>query len=82
MKCCLPPSGSAPTSPKRYRSLITCAALVTTGKTEHELSLSARDRERRHTGAHRDDHSLAFYVGWPVRCPQSKTKELFGASTR
>jgi 4-carboxymuconolactone decarboxylase len=65
---------------KRDRSLITCAALVATGKTEqmgfhfpNALKNGVTEAELIETITH-----LAFYVGWPSAMSAiAKAKELF-----
>lgn len=67
---------------KRDRSLITCAALVATGKTEQMSFHVPRALEN---GVTQDElvemiTHLAFYVGWPsAMSAVMKAKELFGA---
>ena len=66
---------------KRDRSLITCAALIATGKTEQmsfhfprALENGVRQEELIEMITH-----LAFYVGWPSAMSAiTKIKELFG----
>ena len=66
---------------KRDRSLITCAALVATGKTEQMSFHFPRALEN---GVTEDEivemiTHLAFYVGWPSAMSAiTKAKELFG----
>ncbi|NVB82989.1 MAG: carboxymuconolactone decarboxylase family protein [Kofleriaceae bacterium] len=66
---------------KRDRSLITCAALVATGKTEQMSFHFPRALEN---GVTEDEliemiTHLAFYVGWPsAMSAVTKAKELFG----
>ena len=65
---------------KRDRSMITCAALIATGKTEQmsfhfprALENGVREEELIEMITH-----LAFYVGWPsAMSAVSKFKELF-----
>jgi len=70
---------------KRDRSLVTCAALVATGKTEQMTFHLPRAVEN---GVTREEliemiTHLAFYVGWPDAISAiAKAKELFGATTR
>jgi 4-carboxymuconolactone decarboxylase len=65
---------------KRDRSLITCAALVATGKTEQMSFHFPRAIEN---GVTQDElvemiTHLAFYVGWPsAMSAVTKAKELF-----
>ena len=65
---------------KRDRSLITCAALVATGKTEQMTFHFPRALEN---GVTRDElvemiTHLAFYVGWPnAMSAVTKARELF-----
>jgi 4-carboxymuconolactone decarboxylase len=67
---------------KRDRSLITCAALVATGKTEQMSFHFPRAIEN---GVTEDQliemiTHLAFYVGWPsAMSAVTKAKELFGS---
>jgi 4-carboxymuconolactone decarboxylase len=66
---------------KRDRSLVTCAALVATGKTEQmnfhfprAIENGVRQEELIEAITH-----LAFYVGWPsAMSAVTKIKELFG----
>ncbi|RKH51647.1 carboxymuconolactone decarboxylase family protein [Corallococcus llansteffanensis] len=66
---------------KRDRSLITCAALVATGKTEQ---LSFHFPKAIENGVKQAElveliTHLAFYVGWPSAMSAiSRAKELFG----
>src|ERR1041385_3088113 len=66
---------------KRDRSLITCAALVATGKTEQMSFHFPRAIEN---GVNQDElvemlTHLAFYVGWPsAMSAVARVKELFG----
>jgi 4-carboxymuconolactone decarboxylase len=66
---------------KRDRSLVTCAALVATGKTEQMNFHFPRAIEN---GVTQDElvemiTQLAFYVGWPSAMSAiSKVKELLG----
>ncbi len=66
---------------KRDRSLITCAALVATGKTEQMSFHFPRAIEN---GVTREElveliTHLAFYVGWPSAVSAvTRAKELFG----
>jgi 4-carboxymuconolactone decarboxylase len=66
---------------KRDRSLVTCAALVATGKTEQMSFHFPRALEN---GVTQDEliemiTHLAFYVGWPsAMSAVTKAKELFG----
>jgi 4-carboxymuconolactone decarboxylase len=66
---------------KRDRSLITCAALVATGKAEQMSFHFPRALEN---GVREDEliemiTHLAFYVGWPsAMSAVAKVKELFG----
>jgi len=66
---------------KRDRSLITCAALVATGKTEQ---MSFHFPEAIQNGVTQDElieliTHLAFYAGWPNAVSAiAKAKELFG----
>lgn len=70
---------------KRDRSLVTCAALVATGKTEQMSFHVPRAIEN---GVTREEivemiTHLAFYVGWPgAMSAITKCKELFGAAQR
>jgi 4-carboxymuconolactone decarboxylase len=67
---------------KRDRSLITCAALIATSKTEQ---LSFHFPHAIENGVTQDElvemiTHLAFYVGWPnAMSALTKAKELFGA---
>jgi 4-carboxymuconolactone decarboxylase len=67
---------------KRDRSLITCAALVATGKTEQMTFHFPRAIEN---GVTREEliemiTHLAFYVGWPSAMSAiGRAKELLGA---
>jgi 4-carboxymuconolactone decarboxylase len=67
---------------KRDRSLITCAALVATGKTEQMSFHFPRAIEN---GVTEDQliemiTHLAFYVGWPsAMSAVTRAKELFGS---
>jgi 4-carboxymuconolactone decarboxylase len=69
---------------KRDRSLITCAALVATGKTEQMSFHFPRAIEN---GVKQEElvemiTHLAFYVGWPnAMSAIAKAKELFGKKT-
>jgi 4-carboxymuconolactone decarboxylase len=70
---------------KRDRSLITCAALVATGKTEQMSFHFPRAIENGVTQEELVEMitHLAFYVGWPsAMSAVNKAKELFGASKR
>ena len=66
---------------KRDRSLITCAALVATGKTEQMTFHFPRALEN---GVTREElveliTHLAFYVGWPnAMSAATRAKELLG----
>jgi 4-carboxymuconolactone decarboxylase len=66
---------------KRDRSLITCAALVATGKTEQMSFHFPRALEN---GVTQDEivemiTHLAFYVGWPSAMSAiARVRELFG----
>ena len=68
---------------KRDRSLITCAALIATGKTEQMSFHFPRAIEN---GIKQEElvemiTHLAFYVGWPnAMSAITKAKELFGAT--
>jgi 4-carboxymuconolactone decarboxylase len=70
---------------KRDRSLVTCAALIATGKTEQmsfhlprAIENGVTQEELIETITH-----LAFYVGWPnAMSAVAKAKELFGATKR
>src|SRR5262249_36518683 len=70
---------------KRDRSLVTCAALVATGKTEqmtfhfpHAIENGVTQEELFEMITH-----LAFYVGWPSAMSAiTKVKELLGAKAR
>ena len=65
---------------KRDRSLITCAALVATGKTEQMTFHIPRAIENGVTEAEVIEMitHLAFYVGWPNAMSSiTKAKELF-----
>jgi 4-carboxymuconolactone decarboxylase len=65
---------------KRDRSLVTCAALVATGKTEQMTFHFPRALENGVTQAELVEMitHLAFYVGWPnAMSAIAKTKELF-----
>lgn len=65
---------------KRDRSLITCAALVATGKTEQMSFHFPRAIENGVTEAELIEMitHLAFYVGWPsAMSAVTKAKELF-----
>lgn len=68
---------------KRDRSLITCAALVATGKTEQMSFHFPRAIEN---GVTHDElveliTHLAFYVGWPAAMSAiARFKDLFGAN--
>ena len=70
---------------KRDRSLITCAALVATGKTEQMTFHFPRALEN---GVTREElieliTHLAFYVGWPSAMSAiSRAKELLGEERR
>jgi 4-carboxymuconolactone decarboxylase len=70
---------------KRDRSLITCVALIATGKTEQMSFHFPRAIEN---GVTHDElveliTHLAFYVGWPnAMSAITKVKELFGAKQR
>jgi 4-carboxymuconolactone decarboxylase len=74
-----------PALSKRDRSLITCAALVATGKTDQMNFHFPRAIEN---GVTQDEiiemiTHLAFYVGWPsAMSAVNKAKELFGATKR
>lgn len=67
---------------KRDRSLVTCAALVATGKTEQMSFHFPRAIEN---GVTQDEliemiTHLAFYVGWPSAMSAiTRARELFGA---
>jgi 4-carboxymuconolactone decarboxylase len=66
---------------KRDRSLITCAALVATGKTEQMNFHFPRAIENGVTQEELVEliTHLAFYVGWPnAMSAISRAKELFG----
>jgi 4-carboxymuconolactone decarboxylase len=66
---------------KRDRSLITCAALVATGKTEQMSFHFPRAIENGVTQEELVEMitHLAFYVGWPgAMSAINKAKELFG----
>lgn len=71
-----------PTLSKRDRSLITCAVLVATGKTEQMNSHFPRAIEN---GVTKDElveliTHLAFYSGWPSSASAvTKIKEIFGS---
>src|SRR5689334_11773459 len=70
---------------KRDRSLITCAALVATGKTEQMSFHFPRAIENGVTQEELVEMitHLAFYVGWPnAMSAVTKAKELFGAPQR
>jgi 4-carboxymuconolactone decarboxylase len=70
---------------KRDRSLITCAALVATGRTEQMSFHFPRAIENGVTQAELIEMvtHLAFYVGWPnAMSAINKAKELFGAENR
>ena len=68
---------------KRDRSLITCAVLVATGKTEQMNSHFPRAIEN---GVTKDElveliTHLAFYSGWPSSASAvTKIKEIFGSN--
>jgi 4-carboxymuconolactone decarboxylase len=65
---------------KRDRSLVTCAALVATGKTEQMTFHVPRALENGVTQAELVEMitHLAFYVGWPNAMSSiSRVKELF-----
>jgi 4-carboxymuconolactone decarboxylase len=68
---------------KRDRSLITCAALVATGKTEQMTFHFPRSLEN---GVTKDElieliTHLAFYVGWPnAMSAVARAKELFNTA--
>lgn len=70
---------------KRDRSLITCAALVATGKTEQMSFHLPRALEN---GVTQDElvemiTHLAFYAGWPnAMSAITKAKEVFGTKQR
>src|SRR5579884_2945200 len=70
---------------KRDRSLITCAALVATGKTEQMAFHFPRAIEN---GVTREElveliTHLAFYVGWPSAMSAiNRAKELLGGDGR
>ncbi|REG48480.1 4-carboxymuconolactone decarboxylase [Paraburkholderia sp. BL6669N2] len=70
---------------KRDRSLVTCAVLITLGKTEQMNFHFPRAIEN---GVTHDElveltTHLAFYVGWPqAMSAVSKLRELFPASTK
>ena len=69
---------------KRDRSLITCAALVATGKTEQMNFHFPRAIENGVTQVELIEliTHLAFYAGWPnAMSAVTKAKELFGAQT-
>jgi 4-carboxymuconolactone decarboxylase len=66
---------------KRDRSLVTCAALVATGKTEQMSFHFPRALENGVTQEELIEMitHLAFYVGWPsAMSAVTKAKELFG----
>src|SRR3954470_14139597 len=66
---------------KRDRSLVTCAALVATGKTEQMSFHFPRAIENGVTQEELIEMitHLAFYVGWPSAMSAiTKAKELFG----
>src|SRR4051794_13148861 len=69
---------------KRDRSLITCAALVATGKTDQMSFHFPRAIEN---GVKQDElvemiTHLAFYVGWPnAMSAMARAKELLGKQT-
>jgi 4-carboxymuconolactone decarboxylase len=66
---------------KRDRSLVTCAALVATGKTEQMSFHFPRAIENGVTQEELVEMitHLAFYVGWPgAMSAINKAKELFG----
>ncbi|MFL5351431.1 carboxymuconolactone decarboxylase family protein [Archangium sp.] len=66
---------------KRDRSLITCAALVATGKTEQMTFHFPRAIENGVTQEELVEliTHLAFYVGWPnAMSAVARAKELFG----
>src|SRR5689334_24923545 len=70
---------------KRDRSLITCAALIATGKTEQMSFHFPRAIENGVTEEELVEMitHLAFYVGWPnAMSAVTKAKELFGAPQR
>jgi 4-carboxymuconolactone decarboxylase len=70
---------------KRDRSLITCAALIATGKTEQMSFHFPRAIENGITQEELIEMitHLAFYVGWPsAMSAVNKAKELFRASKR
>jgi 4-carboxymuconolactone decarboxylase len=70
---------------KRDRSLITCAALVATGKTEQMSFHLPRAIENGVTQEELIEliTHLAFYAGWPnAMSAVGKLKELFGAPPR
>jgi 4-carboxymuconolactone decarboxylase len=70
---------------KRDRSLVTCAALVATGKTEQMTFHLPRAIENGVTQEELVEMitHLAFYVGWPnAMSAVAKAKELFGANKR
>jgi 4-carboxymuconolactone decarboxylase len=70
-----------PALSKRDRSLLTCAALIATGKTEQMSFHFPRAIEN---GVTEDElieaiTHLAFYVGWPnAMSAVTKARELFG----
>jgi 4-carboxymuconolactone decarboxylase len=70
---------------KRDRSLITCAALVATGKTEQMSFHFPRAIENGVTQEELVEMitHLAFYVGWPSAMSAiNRARELFGAEQR
>ena len=70
---------------KRDRSLITCAALVATGKTEQMTFHLPRAIENGVTQEELIEMitHLAFYAGWPnAMSALAKAKELFGSQAR
>jgi len=70
---------------KRDRSLITCAALVATGKTEQMSFHFPRAIENGVTQEELVEliTHLAFYSGWPSAMSAiTKAKELFGSKPR
>jgi 4-carboxymuconolactone decarboxylase len=69
---------------KRDRSLITCAALVATGKTEQMSFHFPRALENGVTQEELVEliTHLAFYVGWPnAMSAITRARELFGKGT-
>ena len=68
----------------RDRSLITCAALTTNGGTEQlrsHLTIGKQngltESELKETIVH-----LAFYAGWPARCPRSPSPRMSSTTPR